>query len=743
MLARWFDRSNIGQILAPDENATKVRPVTENDEGRAPLWQLLAPDPNFTSKPPPPPPLGSFQVSVGKSHQVLCVHCNRWTPTTPTATASTPVPQTPNQPPPSNDTAFTPAVMFHTPSPSLMMSPMEDVQQRVLSAAKDTAKSSTKPKKYRDARDQVFRICSNHNKLNEKVAKRLKKTLKKDPSLILARSRGLGVSCPDGNTPLMACAMANQVDAANIVLEAAEVASTTMEHPKAAQALRELHLHRDLEGRCALSIASETGSVDMVQVLLPFYDIPLPSVRNERTAFMSSSSLTPPIDLLGRTPLARAMTSPNPKARSNRKLLEDTLFSPMDPSILGHCLPLTERMRVYSSLHMAYGTADMPGKRILMEDAICAETWCFNNHEYSLLGVCDGHGDDGKVSEFVARNVSGMLRECMAAVANKNVDTASVEYWTAVWQRTCLQVDEKLKAADLDGGSTAILALITQDLIVVANVGDSRCVLIQTAPQEAAAANERVHGNDDDNTTAPSAEQSPGETSEAPELKDETAPLAAAEATINVEDATNQLAHMNISSTDAHKGTIVTPLSFDHKPELPEEKARVEKAGLMVATNTYEINGKEVTYHKIAKSEKDMVATSRSFGDFEYKQNTTLGPEEQAVSCVASVQVHKRDKKRDLYLVLACDGVWDVMENDQLMDFVVKEVKNKTEAGSPAVLPDVGDALVRECLALGSTDNMSAVLVSLQPEAQQIVLPTASDDLPPPKVLEFGSSPAK
>jgi serine/threonine protein phosphatase PrpC len=619
---------------------------------------------------------------------------------------------------------------------------MDDVQQRVLSAAKDTAKSSTKPKKYRDTRDQVFRTCSNHNKLNEKVANRLKKTLKKDPSLILARSRGLGVSCPDGNTPLMACAMANQVDAANIVLEAAEVASTTMDHPKAAQALRELHLHRDLEGRCALSIASETGSVDMVQVLLPLYDIPLPSIHNERTAFMSSSSsLTPPpIDLLGRTPLARAMTSPNPKARSNRKLLEDTLFSPMDPSILGESLPLTERMHVYSSLHMAYGTADMPGKRILMEDSICAETWCSNNQEYSLLGVCDGHGDDGKVSEFVAHNVSGVLRECMEGTANDQ-DTVSVEYWMAIWHRTCLQVDDKLKAADLDGGSTAILALITKDLIVVANVGDSRCVLIQTAPQEAAAANETIHGNDDN--TKPSVEQSSGETSEAPALKDETTPVVAAETPTNTEEVTHQLAQMSIASTaDKNEGTVVTPLSFDHKPELPKEKARVEKAGLTVATNTYKIDGKEVTYHKIAKSEKDMVATSRSFGDFEYKQNPTLGPEEQAVSCVADVQVHMRDKDRDLYLVLACDGVWDVMENNQLMDFVVKEVKNKTEAGSAAVLPDVGDALVWECLALGSTDNMSAVLVSLQPEAQQIVSSTASD-LPPPKALEFGSSPGK
>jgi hypothetical protein len=39
-----------------------------------------------------------------------------------------------------------------------------------------------------------------------------------------------------------------------------------------------------------------------------------------------------------------------------------------------------------------------------------------------------------------------------------------------------------------------------------------------------------------------------------------------------------------------------------------------------------------VTIHKVAISDKEQLAVSRSFGDFEYKLNTTLGPEEQAAS---------------------------------------------------------------------------------------------------------------
>ncbi|MGK3751836.1 MAG: hypothetical protein ACI8RD_004139, partial [Bacillariaceae sp.] len=45
MIARWFDRSGIGQKLAPD---SKADPVSEDDESRSNFWALVAPDPKFT-----------------------------------------------------------------------------------------------------------------------------------------------------------------------------------------------------------------------------------------------------------------------------------------------------------------------------------------------------------------------------------------------------------------------------------------------------------------------------------------------------------------------------------------------------------------------------------------------------------------------------------------------------------------------------------------------------------------------
>lgn len=61
------------------------------------------------------------------------------------------------------------------------------------------------------------------------------------------------------------------------------------------------------------------------------------------------------------------------------------------------------------------------------------------------------------------------------------------------------------------------------------------------------------------------------------------------------------------------------------------------------------------------------LAVSRSFGDYMYKKNESLPPEEQAVSCVPDITIHERTNT-DNYIVFACDGVWDVFP--KLTEFI-------------------------------------------------------------------------
>ncbi|KAK9412076.1 Protein-serine/threonine phosphatase [Crotalus adamanteus] len=61
--------------------------------------------------------------------------------------------------------------------------------------------------------------------------------------------------------------------------------------------------------------------------------------------------------------------------------------------------------------------------------------------------------------------------------------------------------------------------------------------------------------------------------------------------------------------------------------------------------------------------------------------------------------------EEDEFIVLACDGIWDVMSNEELCEFV----KSRLEVSDD--LEKVCNWVVDTCLHKGSRDNMSIVLV--------------------------------
>ncbi|KAG2774533.1 hypothetical protein PC129_g2091 [Phytophthora cactorum] len=133
----------------------------------------------------------------------------------------------------------------------------------------------------------------------------------------------------------------------------------------------------------------------------------------------------------------------------------------------------------------------------------------------------------------------------------------------------------------------------------------------------------------------------------------------------------------------------VLQLSVDHKPDLEFEKQRIVAAGGTVFRG------------RVCGG----VAVSRSFGDLWFKRNAELKPHQQLVTSEPCVRVQRRDPA-DEFLVLCCDGIYDVMSNDQLRKFIRSKLKNGVK--NPK---DISEMLLDECLAKGSRDNMSAVIV--------------------------------
>lgn len=135
------------------------------------------------------------------------------------------------------------------------------------------------------------------------------------------------------------------------------------------------------------------------------------------------------------------------------------------------------------------------------------------------------------------------------------------------------------------------------------------------------------------------------------------------------------------------------PLSFDHKPENPQELKRILAAGGYVLGNR--VNGN--------------LALSRAFGDFHYKANDELPPEQQIVSPYPDVK--KLELNDDLdFLVLACDGIWDVLSSEEVVEFVISRLEQSMEPGL------ICEQLTTRCLATDydliiGCDNMTVLLV--------------------------------
>lgn len=135
------------------------------------------------------------------------------------------------------------------------------------------------------------------------------------------------------------------------------------------------------------------------------------------------------------------------------------------------------------------------------------------------------------------------------------------------------------------------------------------------------------------------------------------------------------------------------PLSYDHKPENPQELKRILAAGGYVLGNR--VNGN--------------LALSRAFGDFHYKNNEDLPPEQQIVSPCPDVKTLELNDDVD-FLVLACDGIWDVLSSEEVVEFVISRLEQSMEPGL------ICEQLTTRCLATDyelviGCDNMTVLLI--------------------------------
>lgn len=154
-------------------------------------------------------------------------------------------------------------------------------------------------------------------------------------------------------------------------------------------------------------------------------------------------------------------------------------------------------------------------------------------------------------------------------------------------------------------------------------------------------------------------------------------------------------------------------LSLDHKPEDEPEMERIVKAGGKVTADG-RVNGG--------------LNLSRALGDHAYKQNADLPPQEQMISALPDVRHITIEPERDEFMVLACDGIWNFMSSQDVVQFIRARLTQNYEK-----LSKICEELFDHCLAPDTCgdgtgcDNMTAVIVQFNSSTNAVMNSTITD----------------
>lgn len=154
----------------------------------------------------------------------------------------------------------------------------------------------------------------------------------------------------------------------------------------------------------------------------------------------------------------------------------------------------------------------------------------------------------------------------------------------------------------------------------------------------------------------------------------------------------NNEIHMNVLNLGDSRMVIVyndyscKQITTDHKPDEPNERARLERIGGNI------VKDDEGTY-RIGD-----LSLSKAFGD---------GDHEPYISQVPDVY-YKKITKETKYIVMACDGLWDVIETNELGNEIKHIIeKSQTQEVNMAV------ELANVALNKNSTDNITIIVIEM------------------------------
>ena len=236
-----------------------------------------------------------------------------------------------------------------------------------------------------------------------------------------------------------------------------------------------------------------------------------------------------------------------------------------------------------------------------------------------FMGVCDGHG-------YYGHEVSGYIKENLPMDLNHLIKTKKLNILTDDLSSTIktafiLENKSLLRNNQIDSdlsGSTCISTIYTPQKLIIANIGDSRCILGKCIEKEDFEKKDEIIGE----------------------------------------------------KNKKNLKWVAVNLSRDHKPTIPEEAERILKVGGRIRPMKDE-DGEFIGPPRVYMKDKDMpgLAMTRSFGDYFGSMAGVISEPEVSEYFF---------KPEDKFMVLASDGLFEFMDSQICVD-IIKDYYDKND----------------------------------------------------------------
>lgn len=282
-------------------------------------------------------------------------------------------------------------------------------------------------------------------------------------------------------------------------------------------------------------------------------------------------------------------------------------------------------MPIQRGLSLSYGSCTIPGydparpRKPNQDDSLIVEQ--FQHESQSFFAVMDGHGTAGHdVARYAKRKLHKRLAKTLLKAGS--ITQAIDEAFTRTHDDLCAS-----KVDCAISGITLTAAFLRGDELYVGNAGDCRAVIGRRKGKKGTTDYEAI------------------DLSEYTQL---------------------DFRRLNLISRDVSERCCLWDTAVDHRPDRPDEKSRIEKCGGRVEPVKLQNNDEYVGPVRVWKGKSNVpgLNVSRSLGDI-IAHSAGVSPQPEFT--------HTKLDKKDGFLILASDGVWEWTSSQEAVDIVAQD----------------------------------------------------------------------